>query len=97
MNREVALKRSLRAAIALLLLAAPSVAKAGHYFFANGSPRETLILDDRTGRVWRYDRASDAWYLYDLEALTPARADHPTISATPAGVTHLPLRSPDMN
>ena len=29
----------------------------------------TYVLDTASGRVWRYDRVDDAWYLYDLEAL----------------------------
>jgi len=95
-NRETAIKGSLRAAIAILLLITPSVAKAGHYVFDHGTQKETLILDAQTGRVWRYDRADDAWYLYDLEAPIPARADNPTISHAPAGVTPLPLRSSDL-
>lgn len=95
-NREIDLKGSLGAAIALLLLLTPSGAKAGHYVFDPGPQKETLILDNQTGRVWRYDRADDAWYLYDLEALTPSRADNPTISRAPAGVTQLPLRRPDV-
>lgn len=96
MDHGVALKGSLRAAVELLLLVAPSIANAGHYVFDHDTQRETLILDDQTGRVWRYDRADDAWYLYDLEALTPARVDNATIIPAPAGVTHLPLRSPVM-
>jgi hypothetical protein len=55
----------------LLLLAAPSAraAEPGRYVFGGAPEQGTFVLDNQTGRVWRYDRVDDAWYLYDLEAL----------------------------
>jgi hypothetical protein len=43
--------------------------EAGRYEFGCRSDAGTFVLDTQTGRVWRYDRVDDAWYLYDLEAL----------------------------
>jgi hypothetical protein len=60
----------------LLMLAAPAWAhEAGRYLFGGAAEQGTFVLDSQTGRVWRYDRVDDAWYLYDLEALvrTPRR------------------------
>jgi len=57
--------------VALLLLAAAPV-RAGdtaRYLFGGAPEQGTFVLDNQTGRVWRYDRVDDAWYLYDLEAL----------------------------
>jgi hypothetical protein len=67
---EVLMKRGV--VVALLLLAASSTAQAtegGRYVFGGASEQGTFVLDNQTGRVWRYDRVDDAWYLYDLEAL----------------------------
>ena len=56
--------------VALLLLAAPALAyDTGRYVFGGAAEQGTFVLDNQTGRVWRYDRVDDAWYLYDLEAL----------------------------
>ena len=61
--------------VAMLLLAA-STAQAqaqahenSRYTFGGAAEQGTFVLDTQTGRVWRYDRVDDAWYLYDLEAL----------------------------
>ena len=63
--------------VALLLLAvSPARAlEAPRYTFGGVAEQGTFVLDTQTGRVWRYDRVDDAWYLYDLEALvrTPRR------------------------
>src|SRR5262245_21877181 len=59
--------------VALLLLAASSAGAQAHdtsrYTFGGVAEQGTFVLDTQTGRVWRYDRVDDAWYLYDLEAL----------------------------
>ena len=58
--------------VALLLLLTASSARAfdaGRYVFGGAPDQGTFVLDNQTGRVWRYDRVDDAWYLYDLEAL----------------------------
>ena len=59
--------------VALLLLAAASAQAQAHeaarYTFGGAADQGTFVLDTQTGRVWRYDRVDDAWYLYDLEAL----------------------------
>ncbi len=61
--------------VALLLLAvspAPAQAQShenARYTFGGAAEQGTFVLDTQTGRVWRYDRVDDAWYLYDLEAL----------------------------
>ena len=58
--------------VALLLLAASSAQAQAHdtsrYVFGGAAEQGTFVLDTQTGRVWRYDRVDDAWYLYDLEA-----------------------------
>jgi hypothetical protein len=58
---------------ALLLLASSSAQAQTHdtarYTFGGAAEQGTFVLDSQTGRVWRYDRVDDAWYLYDLEAL----------------------------
>jgi len=58
---------------ALLLLASSSAQAQAHdttrYTFGGAAEQGTFVLDSQTGRVWRYDRVDDAWYLYDLEAL----------------------------
>jgi hypothetical protein len=54
------------------VLVAAGVAGAvdvGRYRFSCRADSGTFVLDTETGRVWRYDRVDDAWYLYDLEAL----------------------------
>jgi len=62
-----------RPGLALLLVAglgATAVAgDVGRYRFSCRTDPGTFVLDTETGRVWRYDRVDDAWYLYDLEAL----------------------------
>jgi len=59
--------------VALLLLAVSSAQAQAHdtarYAFGGAAEQGTFVLDTQTGRVWRYDRVDDAWYLYDLEAL----------------------------
>ena len=68
--------------VALLLLAvSPARADSGRYTFGGTAEQGTFVLDTQSGRVWRYDRVDDAWYLYDLEALvrTP-RSDAPARS-----------------
>jgi hypothetical protein len=56
--------------VALLLLAVSSAqAENARYTFGGAAEQGTFVLDTQTGRVWRYDRVDDAWYLYDLEAL----------------------------
>ena len=59
--------------VALLLLAVSPAMAQGHensrYTFGGAAEQGTFVLDTQTGRVWRYDRVDDAWYLYDLEAL----------------------------
>jgi len=59
--------------VAMLLLAASTAQAQAHensrYTFGGAAEQGTFVLDTQTGRVWRYDRVDDAWYLYDLEAL----------------------------
>lgn len=58
--------------LALVLAAGvlPAAAgEVGRYRFSSRADTGTFVLDTETGRVWRYDRVDDAWYLYDLEAL----------------------------
>ena len=65
--------------VALLLLASAS-AQAGdtaRYMFGGAPEQGTFVLDNQTGRVWRYDRVDDAWYLYDLEALVRTPRESP--------------------
>ncbi|MEO6026692.1 MAG: hypothetical protein ABIR79_07500 [Candidatus Binatia bacterium] len=72
--------------MALLLLAVSSAQAQAHdssrYTFGGAAEQGTFVLDTQTGRVWRYDRVDDAWYLYDLEALV----------RTPRGETSRPPR-----
>ena len=70
--------------VALLLLAASSAQalETTRYAFGGAAEQGTFVLDTQTGRVWRYDRVDDAWYLYDLEALV----------RTPRGETGRTLR-----
>jgi hypothetical protein len=42
---------------------------AARYTFGGAAEQGIFVLDTESGRVWRYDRIDDAWYLYDLEAL----------------------------
>jgi hypothetical protein len=77
----------IRGVVVALLLVAASPAWAlepGRYVFGGAAEQGTFVLDNQTGRVWRYDRVDDAWYLYDLEALvrsprgeTSARGQRP--------------------
>jgi len=54
----------------VLLVSSPALAyDTGRYVFGGAAEQGTFVLDNQTGRVWRYDRVDDAWYLYDLEAL----------------------------
>jgi len=46
-----------------------AASEVGRYRFSSRADAGTFVLDTETGRVWRYDRVDDAWYLYDLEAL----------------------------
>ncbi len=59
--------------VAMLLLAVSTAQAQAHenarYTFGGAAEQGTFVLDTQTGRVWRYDRVDDAWYLYDLEAL----------------------------
>ena len=43
--------------------------EAARYTFGGAAEQGIFVLDTESGRVWRYDRIDDAWYLYDLEAL----------------------------
>ncbi len=55
------------------MLFATAVLVPGEQRYVFGKPitEGTFVLDTKTGRVWRYDRRDDAWYVYDLEALHP--------------------------
>jgi hypothetical protein len=70
-------RRRVRAARAALVLAGlagaagTATAEVGRYKFSCRADQGTFVLDTQTGRVWRFDRVDDAWYLYDLEALVP--------------------------
>jgi hypothetical protein len=57
--------------VALLVGAAAQVQAhdATRYAFGGAAEQGIFVLDTESGRVWRYDRIDDAWYLYDLEAL----------------------------
>jgi hypothetical protein len=57
--------------VGLLLLGVSSAQahETARYTFGGAGEQGTFVLDTQTGRVWRYDRVDDAWYLYDLEAL----------------------------
>jgi hypothetical protein len=65
--------------VALLVLAASSAraGDTGRYMFGGAPEQGTFVLDNQTGRVWRYDRVDDAWYLYDLEALVRTPRESP--------------------
>ena len=65
----------------------PAVARAGdvgRYRFSCRSDAVTFVLDTESGRVWRYDRGDDAWYLYDLEALVGKSAQGKRSEPPPA-------------
>lgn len=70
-------RRGLSAACAGIVLATiagmagSTAAEVGRYKFSCRADQGTFVLDTETGRVWRFDRVDDAWYLYDLEALVP--------------------------
>jgi hypothetical protein len=86
------MKRGVVVALLLLLLAAPS-ARAydpGRYVFGGAPEQGTFVLDSQTGRVWRYDRVDDAWYLYDLEALVRS----PRGETSGRGQRHEPEKEP---
>ena len=78
--------------VALLLAAAPSAGAydAGRYVFGGAPEQGTFVLDNQTGRVWRYDRVDDAWYLYDLEALVRSPRGEPSAR----GQRHEPDKEP---
>jgi hypothetical protein len=73
----VSARRRLQAARAALVLAGlagaagTAAGEVGRYKFSCRADQGTFVLDTQTGRVWRFDRVDDAWYLYDLEALVP--------------------------
>jgi hypothetical protein len=67
-------RRGLRTALLVAALAGTAdvgAAEVGRYKFSCRADQGTFVLDTQTGRVWRFDRTDDAWYLYDLEALVP--------------------------
>jgi len=57
--------------------------EGGRYQFGTSSDGTTFVLDSATGRVWRYDRGEDAWYLYDLEALVKVPGEKAVRSRVP--------------
>jgi hypothetical protein len=61
-------------AVAALVAAAAGAAEVGRYRLSCRADQTTFVLDTQSGRVWRYDRVDDAWYLYDLEALVGKRS-----------------------
>jgi len=67
--------------VALVLLAASPAWSydLGRYVFGGAPEQGTFVLDNQTGRVWRYDRVDDAWYLYDLEALVRSPHSEPSV------------------
>lgn len=75
--------RSLLACAALLLVWPGSASGEGRRYSVQSTGAEgVFVLDHDTGRVWRYDRVDDAWYLYDLERIGSsevAPADAPKI------------------
>jgi hypothetical protein len=62
-------KGGLVAALLLLGASQAQALDAGRYAFGGSAEQGIFVLDTESGRVWRYDRIDDAWYLYDLEAL----------------------------
>jgi hypothetical protein len=75
-----------------LTASAAQASEAGRYVFGGAPEQGTFVLDNQTGRVWRYDRVDDAWYLYDLEALVrtprgeaPARGQRRDAEKDPTG------------
>src|SRR5258708_11505979 len=82
------MKRGVVVELLLLLTASSTWAyDAGRYVFGGAPDQGTFVLDNQTGRVWRYDRVDDAWYLYDLEALGRSPHGEPAASG--------PRREPD--
>lgn len=63
------MKSALLAVLLLVAVRPTEAAEAPRYTFGGAPDQGTFVLDTQTGRVWRYDRVDDAWYLYDLEAL----------------------------
>lgn len=61
--------RSVVALAGLAALATVVAAEPGQYQLSARPDGGAFVLDTASGRVWRYDRTDDAWYLYDLEAL----------------------------
>ena len=62
--------------VAVLAAADVGAGEIGRYKFSCRADQGTFVLDTETGRVWRFDRVDDAWYLYDLEALVPRTKGH---------------------
>jgi hypothetical protein len=63
------MKGGLVAALVVLAVSSAQANEAPRYVFGGAGEQGAFVLDTQTGRVWRYDRVDDAWYLYDLEAL----------------------------
>jgi hypothetical protein len=82
------------AALALAALAHGAAGAAaeevGRYRFSSRADAGTFVLDTVTGRVWRYDRGDDAWYLYDLEAVARGGRTRPAESPAPPPTTPPP-------
>jgi hypothetical protein len=73
--------------VGLLLLGVSSAQahETARYTFGGAGEQGTFVLDTQTGRVWRYDRVDDAWYLYDLEALVRTQRGESTGRGTREG------------
>jgi hypothetical protein len=63
---------------------AGSTHESGRYQFGTAPDGAIFVLDSASGRVWRYDRSEDAWYLYDLEALVKVPGEKGVRSRAPA-------------
>lgn len=63
------MKGGLVAALVMVAVSSAHASEAPRYTFGSAAEQGAFVLDTQTGRVWRYDRVDDAWYLYDLEAL----------------------------
>ena len=73
----------------------PVAARAGdvgRYRFSSRADAGTFVLDSESGRVWRYDRVDDAWYLYDLEALVGKGATGKRSEPPPAETAEPPAQ-----
>lgn len=73
MRRRARLWPAVVAGVVMLPVAA-GAGEVGRYRFSCRADGGTFVLDTEPGRVWRFDRIDDAWYLYDLEALVGRRA-----------------------